>query len=91
MTEQLGEKVRMGQASISQGLKPNTHFVAFAAWLKPMPLLQTASSLSFHQAVKSWSDLTLARWFVLSHPCSARMGHPAAGTRRIPKLGTGQV
>ena len=36
-----------------QGLKPDTHLVAFAAWLKPCPCYKTAGSLSFYHAVKS--------------------------------------
>jgi hypothetical protein len=56
------------QAILRQGLKPNTHFVAFAAWLKPCPCYKTASSLSFHQAVKSCPDTSpvkIARSFVV--------------------------
>jgi hypothetical protein len=46
-TSQLGEKARMGGASILQGLKLDSHFVGFAAWLKPCPCYKTAGSLSF--------------------------------------------
>ena len=44
------EEIR--QRSIPQGLKPNTHFVAFA-WLKPCPCYNTASSLGFSPSCKS--------------------------------------
>jgi hypothetical protein len=37
----------MGPPSIPQGLKPNIHFVAFAAWLKPLPLLQNGEFVEF--------------------------------------------
>jgi hypothetical protein len=37
----------MREDGIPQGLKPDTHFVAFAAWLKPCPLLQNSGFVEF--------------------------------------------
>ena len=53
MTEQLGEKVYQGRTSAPQGLKPDTHFDAFAAcdplrgFPEPCPCYKTAVSMSF--------------------------------------------
>jgi len=34
-------------AGVAQGLKPDTHFVEFVAWLKPCPCYKTVGSSSF--------------------------------------------
>ena len=67
-TSQLGEKARMGGASILQGLKLDSHFVGFAAWLKPCPCYKTVGSLLESSPQSGHSSSAVIPWAGLRRP-----------------------